>query len=86
MRFANLANKLDQDLPVATKNFGLESVKFYYNNKLNLNHSRLKFQVIPAISIISLLKTSDINKAYGKDNFFGGFSKDSHNAIARSVT
>ena len=85
MRFANLANKLDQDLPVATKNFGLESVKFYYNNKLNLNHSRLKFQIIPAISIISLLKTSDINKAYGKDNFFGRFLKDGHNDIARSA-
>ena len=86
MGFANLVNNLDQKLPVATKTCGLESVKFYYNNMFNLNHSRLKLKIIPTISIISLLKPFDINKAYEIDNLFARFLKDGHDVLAISIT
>ena len=55
--YSNLANDLVHKLPAASKKFGIEAVKDYYNDMFELSHNKLNFQTVQPNTISNLLKS-----------------------------
>ena len=82
--YSNLANDLVHKLPAASKKFGIENVKDYYNDMFELSHNELNFQTVQPNTIFNLLKSFNVNKAAGIDNVF--FWKDGADVLGIPIT
>ena len=71
-------------LPRPPNNFGIQSVKNYYE-KSNLNE-RLLFSKIESDKVFKILKNFDESKTPGIDDLSGIFLKDGASLVATPIT
>ena len=81
--FCNLASDLVAKLPSPSNTFGINSVRNYYQNILDLLPSKFKFSNVTKTLVLKLLKDMNIDKAAGVDDLYGKFLKDGANILAK---
>ena len=83
--YCNLANDLLTKLPPPSNNFGITSVRKYYQHILDLLPSRFEFSHITEELVLKLLKDMDVSKAAGIDNLSGKFLKDGAVVLSKPI-
>ena len=84
--FCNLASDLVAKLPPPSKRFGLNTVRSYYQDILDLLPSKFKFSDVTEGHGLQLLKNMNVDKAAGIDNLSGKFIKDGANILAKPIS
>ena len=84
--YCNLASDLVNKLPPPSNKFGMNSVRIYYQNILDLLPCQFKFSMAEEEKVYKLLKNLDIDKAAGLDNLSARFLKDGSEVLAKPIT
>ena len=84
--FCNLASDLVAKLPPPSNDFGISSVRNYYQNMLDPLPNKFNFSNVTEDFVLKLLKDMNIDKAAGIDNLSGKFLKDGANILAKPIS